>query len=451
MTVGVVGMGVQAQPHKAARDSAMSMLDPVGSFAPMLSRVIPAVVTILVVGETYAPVDVPPRKDSDVDVPWPAPQKERFRSGGSGVIVNPAEGLILTNNHVIDNAVTIEVVLSDGRRMSGKLVGRDIGSDVAVVKVEEKRLPSIEIGDSDNIRVGDVVAAVGNPFGLESTATLGIVSALMRSEVGHGAFEDFMQIDALVNPGNSGGALVDVRGNLVGINTAVAGGEGRNTGIGFAIPINMARAIADELIAHGRMRRGSTGLIVEDLTMESMAAVRTPVNRGALIARVVPNSAAAKAGIRPGGVVVRADNKPVRGAAEFNTRVATLSVGRTMSVVINKAGQETSYPLSVTEIIIEPDERVLPRETGGLEGGVVGDILLGNPLFGELRGAQLLRVPAGSPAHRLGLKVGDVVVAVDSATVRSTDELLRHVSRAGMLFRLKIIRDGIPGWVRVSR
>jgi S1-C subfamily serine protease len=429
----------------------MSMLDPVGSFAPMLSRVIPAVVTILVIGETYAPVDIKPRREGVTDQAMPKAPKERFRSGGSGVIIDPAAGYILTNNHVIDHAVSIQVVLSDGRRMAASLVGRDVGADIAVVKVDERPLPAITIGDSDKVRVGDVVAAVGNPFGLEGTATLGIISALMRTEVGHGAFEDFIQIDALVNPGNSGGALVDVRGRLIGINTAVAGGESRHTGIGFAIPIGMARTIAAELIAHGRMRRGATGLIVEDLTSEATAALRTPVNRGAVITRVVPNSPAAEAGIKPGGIVVKTAGKPVRGASEFNTRVASIPAESTVTVDIRTGEEEKAFSLKTAEIVLEPEEKALSHEIGSVEGAIVGDVLLGNPLFGDLRGAQVLRVPVSSAAYRAGLTAGDVIVGVDNGDVRSTEDLFRLASRAGMLFRLKIVRNGAPAWVRVTR
>ena len=273
-----------AIPGTARSDSPQSGR-PISSFAPILEKVIPAVVTIRVTGETLKPVEFLSRKDGQETA---AAEKETFRAGGSGVIVDAGNGYILTNNHVIENATRIEVGLSDGRRMLAKLIGRDIGTDVAVIKVEEPNLPSVAVGNSDQVRVGDVIMAVGNPFGLESTATLGIISALMRTEVGHEAFEDFMQIDAQINPGNSGGALVNINGELVGINTAVAGGPDRNVGIGFAIPINMAEAVKSELIAHGRMRRGSLGLVVEDLVPEAAPASMIGPKRGAVITRVRP-------------------------------------------------------------------------------------------------------------------------------------------------------------------
>ncbi len=431
--------------------SAMAMSDPVGSFAPMLASVIPAVVTILVIGETAQPVEIKPRNPDETLAPLPLPKKEPFRAGGSGVIVDRTRGHIITNYHVIENAVTIEVSLSDGRRMPARLVGSDIGSDLAVIEVTERDLPSIVIGNSDNSRVGDVVAAVGNPYGLEGTATLGIISALMRTNVGHGAFEDFMQIDASINPGNSGGALVNVRGELIGINTAGPSEQGKGAGIGFAIPINMARAIKGELITKGKMKRGSPGLMVEDLSHELMTSLGTKITRGAQIVEVLPNSPAAVVGIKPGGIVVSISGKPVRSAAEFNTRVDTVPAGTMLTVVIHADGQPKSYEIATAEIVLKTPERVIPVGLGSIAGATVGDILLGNPLFGDLRGAQVLRVPTGSTAHASGLAVGDVIMAVDSGTVRSADDFFRLSDRTGMQYRIKVQRNGVPGWLRVTR
>ena len=312
LAVATVSARAERKPSAVTlAPSATVMADPVGSFAPMLAKVIPAVVTILVTGATPQPVEIKPRNGDGTSSGLPPVTREPFRSGGSGVIIDRARGHILTNNHVITDAIRIEVSLSDGRRMLARLIGRDVGTDIAVIEVTERELPSLPIGDSDKIRVGDVVAAVGNPYGLEGTATLGIVSALMRTDVGHGAFEDFMQIDASINPGNSGGALVNVRGELIGINTAGPSERGKGAGIGFAIPINMAKTITAELVAHGRMKRGSPGLIVEDVSHETMMAQRSRPTRGAHIVEVVANSPAASAGIKPGAIVVSVANKPL--------------------------------------------------------------------------------------------------------------------------------------------
>lgn len=424
--------------------TAMTMADPVGSFAPMLERVIPTVVTIRVTSETPAPVDFTP------GAPTVAPRRIKARSGGSGVIVDAANGHIITNNHVIADAVAIEVVLSDGRLLPARLVGRDIGSDVAVIEVAERRLPQIPVGDSDKIRVGDVVAAVGNPFGLEGTATLGIVSATMRTEIGHEAFEDFLQIDAVINPGNSGGALVNVRGELIGINTATAGTAG-NVGIGFAIPINMARVIKNEIIRAGRMRRGSTGLVVEDLSYERAAALMSGTNRGAIVTAVVPGSPAAAAGIEPGAIVIEVAGKPVRGAAEHTTRVVTVPLGTVLPVVVRQAGIDRRFELPTADLRLTAPEHALPADLGGLGGLVVSDILLGNPNYGDLRGAYVVGVKPDTPAARAGLAKGDVIVGVEDNNVRHVVHLYRWLDRAGMAYRLRIVRNGTPGWISVRR
>jgi serine protease DegQ len=427
---------------------APAMFDAIGSFAPMLARVLPAVVTILVTGETAQPVDLQARKGDGTLSPLPVAKKETFRSGGSGVIVDRARGHILTNSHVVEDAVRIEISLADGRRMLARVVGRDAATDIAVIEVAERNLPELPIGDSDKMRVGDLVAAIGNPYGLEGTATLGIVSALMRTD---GAFEDFMQIDASIHPGNSGGALVNAKGELIGINTAGSGERGKGAGIGFAIPINMARLIKAELIAHGRMKRGSPGLVVEDLSHEVMSSLKTKLTRGAHILEVVPGSPADSAGIKPGGLVVSVANKPVRNAGEFNTRVGTVPAGTALSTVIHVDGKDVTYRLTAAEIALKPVEVQVPRGVGGIAGAIIGEINLGHPLFGQMRGVQVLRVPVGTPAYTTGLATGDVIVGLDSGPVRATEDLWRLIEQSGMQYRVKVMRDGIPGWLRVSR
>lgn len=434
----------KAQPAKSSIAAARTLADRSGTFAPMLERVIPTVVTVRVTSETLAPVDLTPGS------PVVAPRRIKARSGGSGVIVDASKGHIITNNHVIADAVSIEVVLSDGRLFPARLVGRDIGSDIAVIEVQEKRLPQIPVGDSDKIRVGDVVAAVGNPFGLEGTATLGIVSAKMRTEIGHEAFEDYLQIDAVINPGNSGGALVNVRGELIGINTATAGTVG-NVGIGFAIPINMARVIKNEIIRTGRMRRGSPGLVVEDLSYERAAELMSGTNRGAIITEVIPGSPAASAGIKPGSIVTEVSGKPVRGAAEYNTRVVTVPLGTVLPIVVRTGSADKRYELSTIDARLPAREFEFTAETGSIAGLVASDIVLGNPNYGDLRGAYVVGVKPDTPAARTGLATGDVIVGVDDNNVRHLAHLYRWVDRSAMAYRLRIVRNGAPGWLRMTR
>lgn len=439
-----VAQGKTTPAKSAPAATAMTMSDPVGSFAPMLERVIPTVVTVRVTSETLAPVEFTP------GAPVVTPRQIKSRSGGSGVIVDAANGHIITNNHVIADAISIEVVLSDGRLMPARLVGRDIGSDVALIEVQDRRLPQIPVGDSDKIRVGDVVAAVGNPFGLEGTATLGIVSATMRTEVGHEAFEDFLQIDAVINPGNSGGALVNVRGELIGINTATAGSVG-NVGIGFAIPINMARTIKNEIIRSGRMRRGSPGLVVEDLSYERAAELMSGTNRGAIVTEVLPGSPAAAAGIKPGAIVTEVAGKPVRGATEYNTRVVTVPLGEKLPIVLREGGIDKRFELTTIDARLPAREFAFPADLGSIAGLVASEIVLGNPLYGDLRGAFVAGVMPDSPAARAGLAKGDVIVGVDDNNVRHVAHLYRWVDRAGMGYRLRIVRNGAPGWLRMVR
>ncbi len=440
-------LSTSAQP--AARSSEATPI--VTSYAPMLSRVMPSVVTIRVVTESDAPVDMPRRGADGSLALMPDARKEKARSGGSGVIVDAERGLIMTNSHVIDNATWIQVGLSNGRRLPAELIGRDIGTDVALIRVEETNLPAITIGDSDAMQVGDVIVAVGNPFGLEGTATMGIVSALMRTAIGHGPFEDFIQVDAAINPGNSGGALINVNGELVGINTATAGGPGSNLGIGFAIPINMAITIKDELLAAGRMRRGSPGLIVEDLPEDIASPPGGGAIRGAVVTKVLPLSAAAAAGVKAGDIVVSAAGKPVRSAAEYVTRTVTVPLGSRIPMILFSDGQGKVVTLDATDVVLEPEAVTIPAAAGDIGGAVVGEILLGNPLYGDVRGVQVLKVPAGASAYNLGLLEDDVIVGLDNGAVRSVEQLFRRVAQAGMQYRLKIQRNGRPGWIRASR
>jgi S1-C subfamily serine protease len=436
------------QPLVAARTAIAAALQPGISFAPMLEKVIPAVVTIRVTGQRPRPVIIPPRQKDGKAAPLPAPEMEEFRSGGSGVIIDAQKGFIITNNHVIENATRIEVGLSNGRRLIAKLLGTDVGSDVAVIQIEEPNLPSIKLGDSDAMRVGDLVVAVGNPFGLEGTATLGIVSALMRTEIGHGLFEDYMQIDALINPGNSGGALVNSVGELIGMNSVAGGSKSQTFGIGFAVPINMAKVIVDELVAAGRMRRGSTGLVVDDLPAEFASPQEGVALRGAIVQKVVPKSPAAAVGIEAGDIVVSANNKPVRSAGEFITRTVTVPLGSTIPLILFAKGHGRLVSVTLEDMVVDPDETVLKPEMGSLAGAVVGDIVIGNRLFGDVQGAQILRLAPDSPAYKIGLEPDDVIVNIDEAKVRSAEELVYRVSRANKEFQIAIVRDGVPGLVR---
>ncbi|HSV29770.1 MAG TPA: trypsin-like peptidase domain-containing protein, partial [Candidatus Omnitrophota bacterium] len=260
------------------------------------------------------------------------------RSAGSGVIVDAQRGLVLTNNHVVEEADIIEVVLKDNRTYRAKLVGRDPLTDIAVLRIDAPDLVDVPLGNSDQLNVGDFVLAVGNPFGLGQTVTSGIVSALGRSGLGIEGYEDFIQTDASINPGNSGGALVNFRGELIGINTAILAPGGGNIGIGFAVPINMARAVMTQLVEHGEVLRGRVGVAIQD--MENG-------RQGAAVVQVEPRSPAARAGLRQGDVIVAIDGSPVRGATEVRNRIGLTRAGNRIELTVERGGSERVIDVTV--------------------------------------------------------------------------------------------------------
>jgi S1-C subfamily serine protease len=342
------------------------------------------------------------------------------------------------------------VALADGRVFDARLIGRDIGTDVALLKIDATDLPFVPLGNSDALKVGDIVVAIGNPFGLEGTATMGIVSALMRSDIGYEIFEDFIQIDASINPGNSGGALVNLKGELVAINTAVAGG-GRSVGIGFAIPVNLARSVGEQLLKYGTVRRGGLGMLTQSLTADVTMALQLKTSRGALVTRVVPGSPAEVAGIKAGDVVVRIAGRPVRGSDDYVTRVVNTPLDTMVDVEVISDGRTKQFSLVVVELAPPTPEVPVPPTVHGLDGAVLAPILLGSPYFGELRGAQVLRVEPKSAAEASGLDPGDVIVGIENTTVRTPEELLQIAAALTSSYRLKIVRQRVPAWLRIER
>ncbi len=275
-------------------------------------------------------------------------EQTQRRSGlGSGVIVSP-EGYILTNNHVVEAADEIEVALNDGRKFRAKAIGSDPESDLAVLKITtDTKLPAITFAQADSLRVGDVVLAIGNPFGVGQTVTSGIVSALGRTHLGINTFENFIQTDAAINPGNSGGALIDANGNLVGVNAAIYSQSGGSMGIGFAIPISLARTVMDEIIRSGSVTRGWVGVEVQEVTPELAEAFRLPSTQGALIAGVMRGSPADKAGIKPGDLLVAIDGKPVKNAMSMLGLIASLAPGQNAKFALRRGGHDVDLPISI--------------------------------------------------------------------------------------------------------
>ena len=322
----------------------------VPSLAPMLARVTPGVVNIAVRGKVRAenPLLQDPFFRRFFNLPQRQQTEEReTQATGSGVIVDAAQGYVLTNGHVVDNATRIEVTTKDNRRFTAKLVGKDTETDVALLQIPSQNLVAVPIGDSDRLQVGDFVLAVGNPFGLGQTVTSGIVSALGRSGLGIEGYEDFIQTDASINPGNSGGPLVNLLGQVVGINTAILAPGGGNIGIGFAVPVNMARRVMDEIVRYGEVKRGRIGVAIQDLTPELAQAMNTKQTNGAVIARVESGSAAEQAGLHSGDLVVAVNGTVVRSGTQLRNMIGLSRIGDQVTLTVDRRGSEYSIPVRI--------------------------------------------------------------------------------------------------------
>ena len=407
---------------------------PLPTLAPMLERTVPAVVNVstrALVVESVSPLFDDPFFRRFFDIP--AQPRERQRQGlGSGVIVDAGNGLILTNNHVIERADEILVTLHDGRRFDAEVIGADRETDIALIRIEADGLHALPFADSDDLRVGDFVVAIGNPFGLGQTVTSGIVSALGRTGLGEG-YEDFIQTDASINPGNSGGALVNLRGELVGINTAILARGGGNIGIGFAIPINMARAVQQHLAEDGAVSRGQLGVAIQDLTPDLAQAFALEVMGGAVVARVEPGSPAERAGLQSGDVVIAVDGRGVRGASDLRNRIGLLRAGTDVELRVLRNGRERAVNVRI--------EAPTPQE---LEGQAVDARLDGARLERVLDrdGVGRIRVVAVQPrsaAARAGLREGDLLLSVNRREVGNLDELVAaaQAGRGALLLNLQ--------------
>ena len=392
---------------------------PLPSLAPVISRVSPAVVNIAVKGTVQAPshpfFDDPNFRRFFGMPPGAAPREREFRSAGSGVIVDAKAGYIVTNAHVVENASEITVTLVDDRELKAEVVGADKGSDVAVIRIKEGKLPTdISLADSSAVQVGDFVVAIGNPFGLQHTVTSGIVSALGRSGLNPEGYENFIQTDAAINPGNSGGALVNLRGELVGVNTAILSQSGGNMGIGFAIPSNMVKTVMAQLIEFGEVKRGVLGVTILSLNSDYRKSLGLSDDvQGALVSQVLEGSAAAKAGIQAGDVVTSVDGKPVKGSAELRNMIGMARVGDTVEVGLIREGKARK----VKAVIAEPSAEAAAA-AGELHPAFEGAELADAPpeqVAGG--GVQVRSVAPGSPAASIGLRANDVILGVDRTRV----------------------------------
>ncbi len=414
---------------------------PMPSLAPMLEQTIPSVVNIFTVTRVavqQSPLLADPFFRRFFRLPE-QPRERTQQSLGSGVVVDGNKGYVVTNHHVIDRADEIAVNLHDGRTLKATLVGSDPETDIAVLKVDNGELAALPMSDSDQLRVGDFVVAIGNPFGLGQTVTSGIVSALGRSGLGIEGYEDFIQTDASINPGNSGGALVNLRGELVGINTAILSKSGGNVGIGFAIPINMVRDIMAQLIEHGEVRRGTMGAQAQDLTPELAAAFAIEATHGAVVTQVSKGSPADKAGMKTGDVITHINGRAISDAAEVRTRIGLLRVGEKVELRVMRNGKERRLHALIEEpklVTIEGD-KLHPRLAGAQLANLVEETLQG-----RVEGVVVSGVAPGSAAMRAGLRSGDVIAQANRYEVKNIEELKRVVSpQAALLLNIQR-RDG---------
>ncbi|UPQ70908.1 serine endoprotease DegP [Kluyvera ascorbata] len=438
--------------------SSASAAQPMPSLAPMLEKVMPSVVSINVEGSTTVNTprmgrnfqqffgdnspfcqDGSPFQSSPFCQGGAGPdggnqpqQQQKFMALGSGVVIDAAKGYVVTNNHVVDNANSIKVQLSDGRKFDAKVVGKDPRSDIALIQIQDpKNLTAIKLADSDALRVGDYTVAIGNPFGLGETVTSGIVSALGRSGLNVENYENFIQTDAAINRGNSGGALVNLNGELIGINTAILAPDGGNIGIGFAIPSNMVKNLTDQMVKFGQVKRGELGIMGTELNSELAKAMKVDAQRGAFVSQVMPNSSAAKAGIKAGDVITSLNGKAISSFAALRAQVGTMPVGSKISLGLLRDGK----PVTVELELQQSSQTQIDSSSifSGIEGAEMSN-------KGQDKGVVVNTVKAGSPAAQIGLKKGDIIVGANQQAVKNIAELRKILDSKPSVLALNIQR-----------
>ncbi|MCW2486297.1 serine endoprotease DegQ [Candidatus Symbiopectobacterium sp. NZEC127] len=407
------------------------------SLAPMLEKVLPAVVSVHVEGTQTQRQRVPEEFKFffGPNAPSGKQNSRPFEGLGSGVIIDAAKGYVLTNNHVINNADKIRVQLNDGREYEAKLLGRDEQSDIALLQLNDaKNLQEVKMADSDQLRVGDFAVAVGNPFGLGQTATSGIISALGRSGLNLEGLENFIQTDASINRGNSGGALVNLNGELIGINTAILAPGGGNIGIGFAIPSNMAQNLAQQLIEFGEVKRGLLGIKGSEMTADMAKAFKVEAQRGAFVSEVLPKSAAAKAGIKAGDVLTSLDGKPISSFAELRAKIGTTAPGKTVKIGLLREGK----PLELSVVLDNNTSAATSAES--LSPALQGASLANGQAKDGSKGVQIEDVTKDTPAAQVGLQKGDIIIGVNRERVENITQLRKILESKPSVLALNVVR-----------
>ncbi|EQC1557549.1 serine endoprotease DegP [Citrobacter amalonaticus] len=451
-----LGLALSPLSAKAAETASATTAQQMPSLAPMLEKVMPSVVSINVEGSTTVNTPRMPRNFQQFfgdDSPFcqdgspfqSSPfcqggpqggngggQQQKFMALGSGVIIDAAKGYVVTNNHVVDNATVIKVQLSDGRKFDAKIVGKDPRSDIALIQIQDpKNLTAIKLADSDTLRVGDYTVAIGNPFGLGETVTSGIVSALGRSGLNAQNYENFIQTDAAINRGNSGGALVNLNGELIGINTAILAPDGGNIGIGFAIPSNMVKNLTSQMVEFGQVKRGELGIMGTELSSELAKAMKVDAQRGAFVSQVMPNSSASKAGIKAGDVITSLNGKPISSFAALRAQVGTMPVGSKITLGLLRDGK----PVTVNLELQQSSQTQVDSSSifSGIEGAEMSN-------KGQDKGVVVNNVKANTPAAQIGLKKGDVIVGANQQPVKNIAELRKILDSKPSVLALNIQR-----------
>lgn len=417
-----------------------SASEEIPTLAPMLEQATPAIVHISVEGSREVRQRLPEafRYFFGQRGPNEFRQEQPFKGLGSGVIIDASKGYIVTNNHVIQDADNIQIRLKDGRTFKAKKLGSDPQSDIALLQIEAKNLIQVPLANSDKIRVGDFAIAVGNPFGLEQTVTSGIISALGRGGLGIEGLEDFIQTDAAINSGNSGGALLNLKGELIGINTAILGPNGGNIGIGFAIPTNMMKNLVDQIVEYGEVRPGSLGIRGGDVTADLTEAMNLKVSRGAWVNEVIPDSPASKAGLKSGDVVISMDGNRISNFNELRAKVATLGAGKTTKLGILRDGKERTISVtlgSTAETAVAANE--------------MHPMLQGAALSNVDKGVKIDSVEPNSAAAQIGLMADDIILGVNRNAISNINDLRKALEQRNGIAALNIQRGNTNLYVLI--